>query len=329
LPGGIEYNGRNKENVRRQIKFRKRTPLVSCFFLFLYNSKTKIMRVKSILSVLSLCFFNIAFGQFPNAQNFYTAINSAQTGTLSVGSNDLHWKVSTSGINGTYVGAVSCGVPYHGWTATRPVNANWISYPHTCTPGDPAEHYCQSADLEIYYKTSFNLTAADLNNCLTLEMYADNCVHEVFVNGNSVYLSTETVPYYHMGYSSGAGVIVNNCNHWRTGSNEIIVHIKSGLGTNGPTWEALFLTAKNVPTGLTENTANSISIMPNPAMESIIVKGINTPATIEITDLSGQIVLRVENSILSVINVNQLSKGLYIVKISSDQHTRVSRLIRQ
>jgi hypothetical protein len=93
-----------------------------------------------------LCFFSAltllcmsAKAQFPNPADFNTATNATNTGTLSVGSNDLHWIVAMSNSVRPYVPAKSCGSVYTGWVASPYANANWISYPRNCTPGDWAE----------------------------------------------------------------------------------------------------------------------------------------------------------------------------------------------
>ncbi len=203
--------------------------------------------MKKLLSFLILFlvpFF--AFTQVPNPVYFNTASNSTATGTLSIGSNDLNWTVSNTGSVGVYVSAISCAnqAPCC-WMSSSLSNVNWITYPHTCS-ASPAEHSCLGA-VDEFYKLSFVLPASTQCGvpisqtnayCLVMDIYADNCVWEVFVNGVSGFLSSVSNPYFYPGHMAGNQTSVSLCNNWQAGNNEVIVHVKSGAASF-PTWTGL------------------------------------------------------------------------------------------
>jgi gliding motility-associated-like protein len=174
--------------------------------------------------------------QFPNPLDFNTATNATNTGTIPVGSNDLHWTVSTTGIGGPYVPAVSCGNQAPGnWVNSPFPNANWITYPHTCLPGNPSDHTCVG-NIDEYYKLTFNLPAAACGQsvatpsayCLSLDYYADNWVWEIFVNGVSAITNPTSTPYWSYGFVQSGKVSVSLCNNWQVGTNNVLVHVMSG-----------------------------------------------------------------------------------------------------
>ena len=101
--------------------------------------------------------FNVKyFAQFPSPLNFNTSTNTSNTGTLPIGTNDLHWTAAITNSLGTYVPAVVCGNQATCcWINSPYPNANWITYPHTCS-SSPAEHSCLG-NVDEFYKTTFNL----------------------------------------------------------------------------------------------------------------------------------------------------------------------------
>jgi hypothetical protein len=199
------------------------------------------------LRLLSLCTISLsAFAQFPNPAHFNTATNATATGTLLVHTNDLHWEASLTSTAGPYVPAVSCGKVYGTWVTSPYPNCNWISYPHTCSGSDPAEHSCLNpASLEIYYRLMFTLPASGCgqsvstpsNYCLSFDFFADNSVYRIYVNGNVSY-QNPSPSYYALDYAQGNSKTVSLCNYWQPGTNTVIVHVQSGQGI-APTWEAL------------------------------------------------------------------------------------------
>ena len=106
--------------------------------------------------VLLILFSARAFGQFPNPMNFNTATNATNSGTLAIGSNDLHWTAALTNSLGLYVPAVVCGTQ-PGWSSSPFNNVGWITYPHTCS-ASPAEHSCLG-NVDEFYKATLTLPA--------------------------------------------------------------------------------------------------------------------------------------------------------------------------
>lgn len=156
--------------------------------------------IKYIQVVLFFCCLTVK-AQFPNPMDFNTATNATNTGTIAVGSNDLHWTAALTNSLGLYVPAVSCGNQSPGsWVNSPFPNANWITYPHTCSPSQ-AEHSCLG-NVDEFYKLTFNLPSTTcglaINTasayCLSLDFYADNWVSEIYVN-NIISVSFQTKVY--------------------------------------------------------------------------------------------------------------------------------------
>jgi gliding motility-associated-like protein len=193
-----------------------------------------------VLVVLSFC-YSLTKAQFPNPADFNTATNATNTGTIPALSNDLHWTVSMTGINGTYVPAVSIGA----WAPASYVispypNTNWISYPHNCST-NPTDHSC-NGNVDEYYRIIFNLPANTCSGlsvstpsayCLTFDYYSDNWVADIYVNGLLSYSNPTLNPYFSWGFINGAGRTVSLCNNWQPGSNTVTVHTQSGPANEG------------------------------------------------------------------------------------------------
>ena len=185
-----------------------------------------------VFLLISICKIK---AQFPNPVFFNTATNATATGTIPVGTNDLNWTAALTNSLGPYVPAVSCGNIAPGNWATSPFpNANWITYPHTCS-SNVAEHSCLGS-IDEFYRLIVNLPATSCGQsvstpsayCLSLDFFADNWINEVFVNGVSNFFNPTGNPYNSWGFLQNNGMSVSLCNNWQVGSNTVIVHVKSG-----------------------------------------------------------------------------------------------------
>src|SRR5690349_14512600 len=87
------------------------------------------------------------------------------------------------------------------------------------------------------YKTTINLPCSTLCGksfasegayCLQLDLYADNSVYEIFVNGvpQSPYLGNVlplSDPYRPVGFTPSNKVSVSLCHNWKEGSNSLVI----------------------------------------------------------------------------------------------------------
>ena len=110
-------------------------------------------------------------------------------------------------------------------------NANWNSN-YTIAGQGPN-------NVDVYHRFTFNLapSVTPSSFSLKLDFYSDNSVAEVFVNG--VLQSVPGVPqgganpYFHVGFQAGAAASATLASNWRTGTNTVVVHVKSGPGAEG------------------------------------------------------------------------------------------------
>ena len=115
------------------------------------------------------------------------------------------------------------------WIASPFGNANWVSqYPGSHT-----------GNVDIYHRFTFNM-APSVNPAtfaLKLDFYSDNSVAAIYINGvlQSVpgVPQAPTNPYFYAGFVAGAAASTNLVSNWQTGSNTVVVHIKSGAGAQG------------------------------------------------------------------------------------------------
>jgi uncharacterized repeat protein (TIGR01451 family) len=125
-----------------------------------------------------------------------------------------------------YVGNQAPGT----WINSPFGNANWNSNYNT---GQGA------SNVDVYHRFTFNLAASVVPSLfsLKLDFYSDNSVAEVFVNG--VLQTVAGVPqgganpYFYAGFVAGAAASATLASNWQTGTNTVVVHIKSGPGAEG------------------------------------------------------------------------------------------------
>lgn len=79
--------------------------------------------------------------------------------------------------------------------------------------------------------------------------------------------------------------------------------------------------------GLTENNKTAISIYPNPATSYVNINSLEKIDTIIITDLTGKVITKEQNS--NKINVNHLPKGVYLIKIKTDNSESIQKFIKK
>ncbi len=202
--------------------------------------------------------------QFPNPVDFNTGTNASNTGTLPVGSNDLHWSVAFTSSVGPFVQPVVCAnqAPCC-WINSPYINANWITYSHTCS-SSPAEHSC-IGNVDEYYRLTMTLPATACSQaistpssyCLSFDFYADNWVTEIFVNNILTYNNPISNPYTASGFNSSGGLTASLCDNWQAGTNTVLVHVASGA-PSFPGWTGFLAQANQ-----TVNTTIGIPISAN------------------------------------------------------------------
>ncbi len=223
------------------------------------------MRVILRIFFVFLFYVNTIFAQFPNPSNFNTATNATNTGTLAIGANDLNWSASLTSSVGPFVPAVVCGNQATCcWINSPFPNANWITYPHTCSASQ-AEHSCLG-NVDEFYKLIVNLPANSCNQsistpsayCLSFDFFADNWVAAVYVNNVLSFNNPNASAYNATGFTWGGKVTVSLCNNWQVGTNTVLVHVKSGA-PSFPGWTG-FLAQANQTVNTTVGIPVSASI---------------------------------------------------------------------
>lgn len=183
--------------------------------------------------------------------------------TISNPVRDLHWEVGLGNSTGGPA-SVSSWIPAYSTTFTSWItspfnNANWISY-----FVDANQATAGFDNIDAYFRFKFNLgaTVDPSTFAVAMSFYADNCVWEIYVNGqpqsglpngSSVLPQTKICPppdddpYRTSGFGKDCVVQITLDNNWQRCENEIVVHVKSG-----PNWLG-FLAQNSVAVNPDEN----------------------------------------------------------------------------
>lgn len=80
---------------------------------------------------------------------------------------------------------------------------------------------------------------------------------------------------------------------------------------------------------LEHNSKDELSVYPNPANETISIKGISEESNIDIHDPIGRIVLQraLSETDLATLNVSFLPKGVYFIRVRTGRRLYQSKLI--
>ncbi len=156
------------------------------------------------------------------------------TGEEAPGANDPKWTIALDSITGQYKPAiVMSGLPSIYYNRTR-----WISF----SPN--GEH---SANRFFFFKMNvdlpcFNLCGKSFNEenayCLYLDLYADNSIYEIFINGvpqsgNLGGIIPLSNPFDPINHTPADKTTVSLCKNWKAGSNTIIIQIASSATVAG------------------------------------------------------------------------------------------------
>ena len=162
------------------------------------------------------------------------------TGSGVGGETDRKWKVAKDSITGAYEGAdIMSGLPMIYYNSSK-----WISFSAS------GEH---SGDRYFFYKTEFDLPCFSLCGksydddntfCLNLDLYADNSIYEIYVNGapqsgnlgNIIPLLPD--PFNPIGHTQSDPLSVSLCKNWKSGKNSLIIEIASSATVAGMLAEA-------------------------------------------------------------------------------------------
>jgi len=183
----------------------------------------------------------------PPANSSFNTANNGSGGRLPAASNDLHWKVARDSITGTYLPAVvMSSIPSVYYKSPWP-DCDWISF------SDKGEH---TGDKFFFFKTTIELPCFspcgksyndDNTFCVSLDLFADNSIYEIYVNGvpqsgnmgNSIPVPT---PYNADGSRESGKIFASLCKNWKAGTNSLVIQVASSA-----TVMALLVQAAVVP----------------------------------------------------------------------------------
>jgi gliding motility-associated-like protein len=179
-----------------------------------------------------------AIGPPPSNLTFNTGGNG-NGGRLPSSADDLHWKVAADSITGVYNPAVVMDSLPPDYFISPWSDCRWISISNTGShPGNR----------NFFYKMNFDLPCAnpcgisyDSNNlfCLTLDLFADNSVYEIYVNGVAQSSNLGNIipilpdPYHVAGLNESGMLSVSLCKNWKAGANSLVIEVASSAPVTG------------------------------------------------------------------------------------------------
>ena len=198
-----------------------------------------------IIVLLLFLFFGVqSFSQCyvqsgpPPLISFFNTGSQRVSGTIPAGDSDFNWKVARDSINGNYQPAiVMVGIPSVYYKSIWS-DCAWISF------SPSGEH---SVEQFFFYKINFDLPcfkscgesfSIDNAFCLKLDLFADNSIYEIYVNGSPQSANLGNIipvkEYYKAeGMKKSGKISVSLSKNWRAGNNTLIIQVASSPTVSG------------------------------------------------------------------------------------------------
>jgi gliding motility-associated-like protein len=160
-------------------------------------------------------------------------------GTLPSGAADLYWKVAADDINATYTPAIVMDSLPPDYFRSSFTDCRWISI---------SARGNHSNDRHYFFRVDFSLPCAntcgvsynnDENFCLSLDLFADNSIYEIYVNGIAQSNNLGHIipilpdPYHAVGMGAPGMLPVSLCHNWKAGANTLIIELASSGPVTG------------------------------------------------------------------------------------------------
>ena len=87
--------------------------------------------------------------------------------------------------------------------------------------------------------------------------------------------------------------------------------------------------ALSIGVGVNEKGIEPLRLYPNPVVDGFQVNGIENTAVVNILDINGKLLSSKEVTNHAFISVNDLSKGIYVVKITTGQDSYTQKIIKK
>ncbi|MFL5773439.1 MAG: gliding motility-associated C-terminal domain-containing protein [Flavisolibacter sp.] len=169
----------------------------------------------------------------PPSNLFFNTGSNGTSGTLPPGAADFHWKVAVDDINANYSAAIVMDSLPPDYYRSSFTDCRWISI---------SANGSHSGNRHYFFKIDFSLPCAntcgvsynnDHNFCLSLDLFADNSIYEIYVNGVPQSNNLAHIipilpdPFHAVGMGPQGNLPVSLCNNWKAGANTLIIELAS------------------------------------------------------------------------------------------------------
>ncbi|HLU86350.1 MAG TPA: T9SS type A sorting domain-containing protein, partial [Taishania sp.] len=184
------------------------------------------------------------------------------------------------------------------------------------TPGSYVDtlvsvHGCDSIVTTIITTQNPTLNTAVAIDGITLSAVENNATYQwVDCNNNNAYINGATGQSFSPAVNGSYGVILTST-------------ICTDVTNQSPCY-----TINSV--GVADISQQLISIYPNPTSTQVTIKSDKLIQTVQVKDLNGKLIYEVHsNAMETVIDLGELSDGVYILEITSDFGSKIERIIKQ
>ena len=250
---------------------------------------------------------------------------TTQGGTLQMNATVLPANAS----NGSYSWSVANG------TGSATIDANGLltaSTDGTVTVTATAND--ASGEVATMVVTISNQTAVVLVSSITIQGAAS--ANSITTAGGTLQMSATVLPAnaddgtYTWSVVNGTGSASINASGLLTAISDGTVEVTATANDASGETATMVVTISNQTTGINELSLQNVNIYPNPVQNELFIELENeTINQVEIIDFSGRIVKSVSNNNVSSINVSELNKGMYILKIETDNGPSATRFVKQ
>ena len=245
-----------------------------------------------------------------NGGDSYMWSNGSTGNSINVTNGGTYSVIATNASGCTAMASANVEAGYsvtNSITATAEAEYTWNGQTYTAT-GDYTQSFIAANGCDSIVTLHLTITGGQQVQHYNIFVISSNSAYGT-VTGTGVYEENEVVT---ITASANEGYEFLS---WNDGNPEGIRQI---VVTGDATYIATFIPA----TGIEESVALEINVFPNPATDILYITSSETISEIEIVNVIGQVVRRIEvNGDNAVCNVEDLTSGVYVVRIRTASAT--------
>lgn len=201
-------------------------------------------------------------------------------------------------------------------------NSRWINGRHLTYGGDGFSYCTDPNKLTNFYFSGNPVLASDSSQWTELNMCSSNPAFNQSNPGDKRIIGTPNLPTM---FNHGTNIELDYAFVFAQDTGGVIASV-AALQVAADSVQAFYDRNRFVGVNESQNlTALEFSIYPNPATDEVFIKTDHQTFLVEVINLQGQTVQQVQND--RTLYLNQLSNGIYFIRISTEDNVGVKRLV--